>query len=52
MASTTTPPRGRDAAAPEDPAESPQITRTAGLWIAFPVLCVVVLVVAFVLIFR
>jgi hypothetical protein len=52
MASTTTPPRGRDAVAPEDPVESPAITRTAGLWVAFPVLCVVVLVVVLVLIFS
>jgi hypothetical protein len=52
MASTTTPPRGRDAAVPEDPAESSEITRTAGLWILFPVGCVVVLVVVLVLVFR
>jgi len=51
-ASTSSPPRGRDAAAPEDPSESPRITKAGGLWIAFPVLCVVALVVLLVLIFR
>ena len=51
-ASTSTPARGRDAAAPEDPADSPGITKAGTLWIAFPVLCVVVLIVVLVLIFR
>ena len=35
-ASTSTPPRGRDAAVPEDPAESATITKTAAMWINFP----------------
>ena len=52
QASTGTPPRGRDAAAPEDPVASPGITKAAGLWVVFPVLCVVVLVVVLVLIFS
>jgi hypothetical protein len=51
-ASTGNPPRGRDAAAPEDPADSPDITKAGGFWIAFPVLCVVALVVVLVLIFT
>jgi hypothetical protein len=51
-ASTSTPPRGRDAAAPEDPPESPEITKAGTLWIAFPVACVVVLVVVLILIFS
>jgi len=51
-ASTSTPPRGRDAAVPEDPADSPGITRGGALWIVFPVLCVVVLIVVLVLIFS
>lgn len=52
QASTATPPRGRDAAAPEDPVASPGITKAGGLWIAFPVVCVIVLVVVLVLIFS
>lgn len=52
MASTTTPPRGRDAAVPEDPGGSPEITKAAGAWIAFPVICVVVVTVVLILIFR
>lgn len=44
-ATTSTPARGRDAAVPEDPAESAEITKAAGLWIVFPVLCVIVLVI-------
>jgi len=52
MASTTTPPRGRDAAVPEDPADSSGITRTAGLWLAFPVVCAVILAVVLILVFR
>ncbi len=51
-ASTSTPARGRDAAAPEDPVASPGITKAGGLWIAFPVLCVIALVVVLVLIFS
>jgi hypothetical protein len=52
QATTSTPARGRDAAATEDPAESPDITKAGSFWIAFPVLCVVVLVVVLVLAFR
>ncbi len=52
MASTTTPPRGRDAAVPEDPADSSGITRTAGLWLAFPVVCAVILAIVLILVFR
>ena len=51
-ASTSTPSRGRDAAAPEDPAESPEITKAGSLWLVFPVACVVVLVVVLILIFS
>jgi hypothetical protein len=51
-ASTTTPPRGRDAAAPEDPAASPGIAKAGAFWIVFPVVLVVVLIVALVLIFS
>lgn len=50
--STSTPPRGRDANAPEDPEASGEITRTAGLWVLFPVLCVVVLTIVLILIFT
>lgn len=52
MASTSTPPRGRDAAAPEDPVDSPGITKAGSFWIVFPVLCVVALVVVLILIFS
>ncbi len=52
QASTSTAARGRDAAAPEDPAGSPEITKAGSLWIAFPVLCVVALVVVLILIFT
>lgn len=51
-ASTSSPARGRDAAAPEDPPESPDITKAGSLWIIFPVVCVVALVVILVLIFS
>lgn len=51
-ASTSTPARGRDAAAPEDPADSTGITKAGSLWIAFPVVCVVVLVVVLILVFS
>lgn len=51
-ASTSTPPRGRDAAAPEDPVDSPEITKGASLWVIFPVACVVILVVVLILIFS
>ena len=51
-ATTSTPARGRDAAAPEDPPESPGITKAGSLWIVFPVLCVVVLVVVLILVFS
>ena len=51
-ASTSTPPRGRDAAAPEDPGDSSGITKAGALWIVFPVTCVIVLIVMLVLAFR
>ena len=51
-ASTSTPPRGRDAAAPEDPADSTGISKAGALWIVFPVACVVVLIVVLVLVFS
>lgn len=51
-ASTSTPARGRDAAAPEDPGASEEITKAGALWVAFPVTCVIVLIVVLVLIFR
>ena len=51
-ASTSTPARGRDAAAPEDPGASTEITKAGSLWLLFPVLCVVVLIVVLVLIFS
>lgn len=50
--STGSSPRGRDAAAPEDPPESPDITKAGSLWIVFPILCVVALVVVLVLLFT
>ncbi len=52
QASTSTPARGRDAAATEDPAASAEITKAGSLWLVFPVLCVVVLVVMLILIFS
>lgn len=52
QASTSTPPRGRDAAAPEDPADSPDIAKAGSLWLLFPVVCVVVLIVVLVLVFS
>ncbi len=51
-ASTSTPARGRDAAVPEDPADSAEITRSGALWIVFPVLCAVVLMVVLLLVFT
>ena len=51
-ASTSTPPRGRDAAAPEDPVDSPEITKGGSLWLVFPVACVIILVVVLILIFS
>lgn len=51
-ASTSTPSRGRDAAAPEDPSDSEDITKAGALWVVFPVTCVVILIVVLVLIFA
>lgn len=44
-ATTSTPARGHDAAVTEDPADSAEITKVGALWIVFPVVCVVVLVI-------
>ena len=53
MASTATPARGHDAAVPEDPAGSAGITRGGALmWIVFPILCAVVLIVVLLLVFT
>ena len=45
LASTSTPARGRDAAVPERPEDSGQAVAAGALWIIFPVLLVVAIVV-------
>lgn len=52
QASTSTPSRGRDAAAPEDPGDSENITKAGALWVVFPVTCVVILIVVLIVIFS
>lgn len=52
QASTSTPPRGRDAAVTEDPSNSPEITKGGALWIVFPVVCVLILIVVLILAFS
>ncbi len=51
-ASTSTPSRSHDAVAPDDVGESEAVTKAGGLWIAFPVVCVVVLIVLLLLVFA
>lgn len=51
-ASTATPARAHDAAVPEDPAASAEISRSGALWILFPVLCALVLIAVLLLIFT
>jgi len=48
----TPPPARHLAAVPEDPADSATITKTATLWISFPVVCAVTLIVVLVAVFR